>query len=298
MNKEIFIWACDYSTKTGEGNLARLFVNLELKKYKKKTIKEPKNFTNKYNRKILSYKYIAPIVGICFCWKYYLKNKQICYINYLPLWNFIIFLLLPPKTVIGPITGGSFYIINDFQSLFRKYIFPVFYRFSIFFILKRNYTSIFSTDLLKKKLPKKLIDKSSFNFVFNLFKPKKISKKIKNNFVIYYKQHKNKKKFFPYNFIKKLLKFNYKIYIVGDYLDIKNVKNFGFVKKDKLHKLMNKAQYSILSGENIFSLFTMDCINNNVKILVNKKYNYKIVHFKKNFKSINMESKINTLPKF
>ena len=205
---------------------------------------------------------------------------------------------MPPKTVIGPITGGSFYIINDFQSLFRKYIFPVFYRFSIFFILKRNYTSIFSTDLLKKKLPKKLIDKSSFNFVFNLFKPKKISKKIKNNFVIYYKQHKNKKKFFPYNFIKKLLKFNYKIYIVGDYLDIKNVKNFGFVKKDKLHKLMNKAQYSILSGENIFSLFTMDCINNNVKILVNKKYNYKIVHFKKNFKSINMESKINTLPKF
>ena len=39
MNKEIFIWACDYSTKTGEGNLARLFVNLELKKYKKKNYK-------------------------------------------------------------------------------------------------------------------------------------------------------------------------------------------------------------------------------------------------------------------
>ena len=29
------------------------------------------------------------------------------YLNYLPLWNFLIFILLPPKTLLGPITGGS-----------------------------------------------------------------------------------------------------------------------------------------------------------------------------------------------
>tara|TARA_B110000114_G_C15056987_1_gene383687 strand:+ start:285 stop:1181 length:897 start_codon:yes stop_codon:yes gene_type:complete len=298
MSKEIYVWACDYSSKTGEGNLAKLFVNLQLNKYKKKNIKGPKDFTKKYYYKVITYKYMAPIIGIFFCWKYYLKNKEICYINYLPLWNFIVFLLLPPRTIIGPITGGSFYIVDDFQSLVRRYIFPIFYKFSIFLILKRNYTIIFATDLLKKKLPKKLIDKSSFNFVFYLFKPKKISKKIKNSFVIYYKKHKNKNKFFPYNFIKKLLKFNYKIYIIGDFLNIKNVKNFGFIKKDRLYKLLKKTKYSILSGENIFSLFTMDCINNNIKILVNKEYNYKIIHFKKHFKSINMENKNNTLTKF
>ena len=35
------------------------------------------------------------------------KNKEICYINYLPLWNFLIFILLPPKTILGPVTGGK-----------------------------------------------------------------------------------------------------------------------------------------------------------------------------------------------
>ena len=32
-------------------------------------------------------------------------KKKTCYINYLPLWNFIIFIILPKNTILGPITG-------------------------------------------------------------------------------------------------------------------------------------------------------------------------------------------------
>ena len=84
-NKLIF-WVCDYSDKTGEGNLARKFISENFKKEKIKinTLKLD-NFLN--------HKYIIPFVGIISCWKHYFKGNGIGYINYLPLWNFFIFFL-------------------------------------------------------------------------------------------------------------------------------------------------------------------------------------------------------------
>ena len=106
IKKNIYIWISDYSNFTGEGNLARLFVNLRLKnRYNIKICKfKSKNYLVK---KIFNYKYILPFLGVINCWKYYFLGKKVCYLNYLPLWNILIFILLPPKTILGPITGGS-----------------------------------------------------------------------------------------------------------------------------------------------------------------------------------------------
>ena len=99
IKKRLYIWACDYSKNTGEGLLARLFTR-ELNK---------KNII-KINKKIyINHKYIAPFIGILFCWKNYLMNRGVVYVNYLPLWNTLIFLFLPPNTILGPITGGAKY---------------------------------------------------------------------------------------------------------------------------------------------------------------------------------------------
>ena len=59
---------------------------------------------------------------------------------------------------------------------------------------------------------------------------------------------------------------------MGDRLDIKGVKNLGFLNKKKLKLILKKSKYAILSGENIYSLFAVDCINHNVKIIVNKNF--------------------------
>ena len=45
-----------------------------------------------------------------------MKGNKICYINYLPIWNFLIFVVLPKKTILGPITGIDLKIV-----LFIKY---------------------------------------------------------------------------------------------------------------------------------------------------------------------------------
>ena len=136
-------------------------------------LKYQKNNIN-FLKKIIDYKYISPFYGIIICWLNYLKKRRVAYINYLPLWNFFIFLFLPPKTIIGPITGGANYK-NKF-NLVRTVIFPLLFKVSELFIIVRKYNLVFSTDLLKKYLFKFTINKSKFNFVIKKFK-KKMRKK-------------------------------------------------------------------------------------------------------------------------
>ena len=282
-NNKLIFWVCDYSEKTGEGNLARKFIseNYEIKKIKVNSLKI-KNF--------LSYKYILPYIILMFCWRDYLRGYKVGYINYLPFWNFLIFLLLPPNTILGPITGGAFFTKkNILNFLVRKFIFPIFYKISELILNFRFKNKIFfSTDLLKKYLSNSTIQRCNFNFVLNNLKFKK-RRKIKDvDFIIYYKKHKNKLSFFNYKFLKKLILLKYKIFIVGDKLDLQGVYNLGFLSRKKITSLQARSKYTICSGENIYSLFILECITNHTKILIEKKYIKQIIYFKKFF--INMSS--------
>ena len=278
-----YCWVCDFSKISGEGNLANLFINKNF--YNDYLIYTPFSLiTNKKFKNIINYKYISPFIGIIFCWYLFIKKKKVAYINYLPLWNFFIFALLPPKTLFGPITGGANF--KKKNNIIRRLLFPIFYKLSEFFLIIRNEKVNFSTDLLKKYLSTYTINRSEFNYVFKyLCKKKPRNKDI--DFLIYYRKHKNKVSFFPYNLIKKLILLNFKIHIVGDYFDNKLVINHGFLNNNKINILLSKTFYSITSDENIYSLFTIECINNNVKILTNEKNKNKIKFFKNNFIFVN-----------
>ncbi|MDC3349243.1 hypothetical protein OAV65_01930, partial [Candidatus Pelagibacter sp.] len=99
--KEIYVWACDLDKFRGEGILANEFIK-DLRKYttKRLVIEYPKNNHRKINFSFFK-NYITPFIGIIKIWKNYLYGRDTCYINFLPLWNFFIFLLLPPKTILG-----------------------------------------------------------------------------------------------------------------------------------------------------------------------------------------------------
>ena len=287
-NKIVYCWTCDYSTKTGEGNLAKLFIS---KKIRYRKIFYPQMFFKKNS--IFNYKYFTPFFGIIFCWYYFFQKKKVAYINYLPLWNFLIFFLLPPKTMIGPITGGAYFSKNS-HFLIRKYFFPVFYKISELIILFRYDHPIFSTTLLNKYLRKKTIKNSSFNFIFNYINKRTIKKK-NLDVVIYYKNHKNKKNLINYDLINKLLELDLKIYCVGDKLQINNITNLNLVSKKKLNLLLSKTKFSICNEENFYSLFTLDCINNNVKLITSVKNKKNINEYRNSFLFIN--SNFNNLKK-
>ncbi len=281
-----YCWACDLSKNSGEGKLGNLFIKKKLINKKIKIFTLQKKNQKKIIDIFLNYKYISPFIGILFCWYNFLKKKQVYYINYLPLWNFLIFLLLPPKTVMGPITGGAYYK----SSIIRKYIFPILYSISQIIIYLRFNDINFATSLLKRNLFFFIKKKSSFNFVLYALKNKIKSKRKNIDFLIYYRDHLNKRSLFPYSFIKKIILSNFSVYIVGDHLNLKGVKNLGKLTNQKIDKYLSKTKFSIASEENPLSFFTLECINNHVKIFIKNKKKIEIKNLKKHFIQINKNS--------
>jgi len=282
--KKLFIWTCDYSENTGEGKLARLFL--------KKLIKKEQYHIVFNQKKKLKNKYLPTLLGILYCWKKFFMNEKVCYLNYLPLWNFLIFIFLPPKTILGPITGGANYSNSNILGfLTRGVFFPLFYKISEFALNFRQSKLIFSTDLLKKYLLKKTIQKSNFNFVIkNFYLKKKSFKKKKIDFLLYYRKHKNKETFFPYDFIKRLIKLKFKIYVVGSKLNLPLVNNCGYISNNKILNLQSQSKYTIMSGENPYSFFILECLSNRVKVIVKKNMIKKFIFSKKNFIELNFNS--------
>ena len=274
-------WACDFSDKTGEGNLARLFVkknyiqsNCQI--FTTNNIKSLKFFYTS----IFNYKYISPFIGILFCWYLFIKGKKVVYLNYLPLWNCLIFIFLPPRTILGPITGGAYF--ERKQYFIRKFIFPILYKISELFLLARNNQIYFSTELLKNYLFKYTIKKSQFNYIFNFYS--KTKKKKKNiDFLIYYRKHVNKEASYSYNFIEKLISLKFKIHVVGDYFFNKFVINHGYISNKKINLLLSRTFFSISSNENFYTLFNMECFKHNVVVIIDKNKKKYIRYFKNKF---------------
>lgn len=283
LNKaKLFFWAADFNNNSGEGRLGRLFIKNLRNKSKNKIIKI------QYSKiHLLNHKYFLPFAGILISWIYFFKSKKVIYLNYLPYWNFLIFLFLPPKTIIGPITGGALFNKESKDYYIRKYIFPFLYFLSTVILKFRFKKCVFSTNLLEKYLPKEIKDKSEFNYVLKAInKNKKYSKK-NIDFLFYYRKHTNKKTFFPFRLIKKLTKNNYNIKVVGDKIEINGLENLGYISFRKMNYLLKKTRYTVVSKENIFSFFVIDAINNNVKILIDHEYFKLLNNNKKNFIKFN-----------
>lgn len=277
---KIYCWACDYSQNSGEGKLSNLFVEKDLKK-NCMIFTPQKLIKNKNLILIANYKYLSPFIGVIVCWFFYIKKKRICYLNYLPLWNTLLFILLPPKTILGPITGGAIYDDNKKFSI-RHLIFPVLYKISEILLFCRSKNPSFSTQLLESYLKKKNILRSRFNYIFNYIS-KPIKKKKKIDFLIYYRKHTNKISSFPYEFVKKILLYNFKVHVIGDYLNIKKIINHGYINNTKVNLLLSQTRFSLSSKENPYTVFTVECLNNNVTIFADKSQKRIIRHFKKKF---------------
>ena len=277
----LYCWCCDNKKNTGEGKLSKLFIN-ELNKVQKVKVYTVKNLNfNSFFSKVLNYKYFSPLVGILFCWLIFIKKERPAYVNYLPLWNSLLFIFLPPNTIFGPITGGSNFD-NTKTNIIRKYIFPITYKISEFFLNIRKTNINFSTELLKPYLWESTKKKSKFNYVFKLISKKKKKQK-KIDFLIYNRKYKNKENFFKLSEIKYLIKYKFNVHIVGDKINFKSVINHGYISNQKIQRLLEITRFSVTSDENIYSLFTIECINNNVKLITNKIYKNKIKYFKDNF---------------
>ena len=65
----------------------------------------------------------------------------------------------------------------------------------------------------------------------------------------------------------------------------------------RLNILQSRSKYSLCSGENIYSLFIIECISNHVKIFINNDQIKKVKILKKFFNTYK-RSKIDLVKKF
>ena len=310
--KDIFVWCSELSLNSGEGILALQFIKDLKKNFNNKIIVRTPyeiihNFDNKkildnnhYNH-IKKSRYFYTFVGLIYCWNYFLKKKKCCYINYLPLWNSLLFILLPPNTILGPITGGAkFNKRSKINYIIRKYFFEIFYKISLLFIFIRTKKLIFSTNLLKKNLKKHDMKHFHFNYCHKLLKDFKIKKK-NIDILLYNRSHPNK---FVSNLklVKHLLDQNKNIHTIGENIALEGITNHGYINNDQVKILLERTKFIINSSENFFTMFLIEAISNKARILCNStyknminKYDNKIfVDIKSNkIKNFNFNSKIN-----
>ena len=269
---KIFYWANSQLNSDGEGILANNFLFFLKKNFKSSSLISINKIKLKNNQSIFA-KYIMPFYGVILLWKYYLKNEKISYINYLPAWNFLLILLLPPNTIVGPVTG----------SINRKnwnFFFTLLSFIGIKFLLIKYKKIIFSHDFFKNLVPKNKIKNCFFNFLLFNFKKKNSKKKKKYDFIFYIRKHNNKGNQFFIELIKILSEKNYKICIIGEKINIKkNIIHKGIVTRKKSLNLIAHSKYSLGSFENLFSFFVLDCLSNNLKVFFNNNFrvNKKII---------------------
>ena len=262
---KIFYWANSELKNDGEGILANNFLFLLKNNFKNSSLISINKIKLKNKQSIFA-KYILPFYGVILLWGHYLKNEKISYINYLPAWNFLLIFLLPPRTIIGPVTGTINRKNWNFFVTISSYI-------GIKFLLIKYKKIIFSHDFFKSFIPRNKIKNCFFNFLLFNFKKKINNKKKKYDFIFYVRKHNNKGNRFFINLIKILSEKNYKICVMGQKLNIKkNVTYKGIVTRKKSLRLIAVSKYSLGSFENLFSFFVLDCLSNNLKIFFNKNF--------------------------
>ena len=223
-------------------------------------------------------------MGIFNLWVNYFKGKKIVYINYLPLWNFLIFMLVPPKTIFGPITGSSYNnsANNMLNKFIRQFIFPIFFNISVMFLLIRKSKNTFSTSLLKNKTTKKIRLNSLYDIQLILKNKTYLNRKKNYDLVIYNRKHDSKNEFNFEDILNLIKHKRYKILVIGEKINVKNIKNLGFLPHDKVIKYLSKTKFTIIPSDNINSFYFLDAYFCKVKTLMSKKIYYEWYTFHEN----------------
>ena len=126
---------------------------------------------------------------------------------------------------------------------------------------------LFSTDLIKNSFFDN--KKYYFNYVLKDLSFKKMKIKKKYDLIFYLRDHKNKNLNLQIQ-LAKTLSSKFKIITVGKKILKSNIKNFGYIPRSKLFKILKITKFAFLSPENPYSLFAIDSISSNTNVFFNK----------------------------
>jgi hypothetical protein len=301
-----YIWSCEFEKSSGEGLLANEFIKYYIKfNINSKIILETPYFKyfiskgkiiKKFNCKkniLLNYKYFTPFLGLAKIIKQSYVVDSVIYLNYLPIWNFLLFLLLPAKTILGPITGSDEKNnINSIKQIVRYILLPFFIFFSKKIIKKKFRNIIFSTNLIKKINLINYIKNFSLIYLSSKNSRRKVFKDI--DLVYYFRNHSNKFLKEEIYLLHKLMQLKFKILFCGDsFNDFSklHINSLGYVPEAKLSDLLDRCKFVIAPAENPHSFFIQKSILSNVHIIFRKSQTKYIKNIYNSYSVINFDNK-------
>lgn len=301
-----YIWSCEFEKSSGEGLLANEFIKYYIKfNINSKIILETPYFkyfilkgkiVKKFNLKKniwFNYKYFTPFLGVAKIIRQSYIVDSVIYLNYLPIWNFLLFLLLPAKTILGPITGSDAKNnINSIKQIARNILLPFFIFFSKKIIKRKFRNIIFSTNLIKKINLIHYIKNFSLIYLLSKSNRKKVFKDI--DLVYYFRHHSNKFLKKEIYLLHKLIKLKFKILFCGDSLNEfskLNINSLGYVTEAKLSVLLDRCKFVIAPLENPHSFFVQKSILSNVHIIFRKSQIKFIKNIYKSYSVIDFDNK-------
>jgi len=302
-----YIWACEFDKSSGEGLLANEFIKYYLKfninskiiletpylKYFISNGKAVKKLDLKKKNIFFYYKYFNPLIGEVKIIRQSYIVDTVIYLNYLPIWNFLLFLLLPAKTILGPVTGSN--VKNNIHSLkqiVRFILLPFFIFFSKKIILNKFRKIIFSTNLIKNINLVHYISNFSLIYLSSKNSRRKVFKDI--DLVYYFRNHSNKFLKEEIYLLHKLIQLKFKILFCGDSLNNfskLHINSLGYVPEAKLSALLDRCKFVIAPAENPHSFFIQKSILSNVHIIFRKSQMKFIKNIYNSYSVIDVDNK-------
>ncbi len=284
----ILCWAIEFDNLGGEGILARSFI-IKLSTVTNKKIfvitpskiflikksrvislkrKNRSNISMQRSKNLFKQRFLYPIEGILIL----LLNRRFedrLYLNYLPLWQFPIFLMsVLCKFKLGPIVGGIFKeskYRTISRNFLRVHLMKVFYFISVLIIKIFNIKVIAANSSIDKFLKGFSIFPavSSINLLpsqNNIFE-EEILRDI--DIVFYYRNHDSK---YP-NETKKISKYfsdlGYKVFIFGEKFESKKINHLGYIDRNELIDIFRRSKVFINLADNPENLTVFDAISQN-----------------------------------
>ena len=268
MSSPVHVYAVDLNPMGGEGVLGSTFLRMLGRKYLIHRCWFRENQYNQDAKQNLFTKYALPILYALEIrlLSFFFRKRVYCYINYLPLWNTLLYLILPRNTILGPITGGrtdeKYYRQQKTQKLVRHYIFPFLYKMSSFLIERKFPKALLGTDYLSRYFSQTYTVFSNFCFCatpvdFDSTQFEPATRDI--DFLFYLRNHPSKYYIETVDLIDQL-RTKYKIIVVGDVDDRIRDISLGYQSRSSVLSLMKRSRITVSLSTNFYSLFFIESI--------------------------------------
>ncbi len=291
----VVVWASDFEGIGGEGVLANLVVNALVAGFPGRAIivvspyaihamrsgkpshirainpfgLPPLTSAHQDNRQTFFTKYIVPFAGACFL-RSIAKRRKTMYLNYLPLWNFLLLLLIPRSSVLGPVVGGyppavsMRQLVKKPAVLVRGALMPLCYFAGAAVITRKFPLLVLGNPCTYRFFPASYRRNILFSCV-NILAARATTVADRPEMpaydvFFYLRGHPSRHPEASRTLLAEISRLGYKVCVAGDLANVPGVTDKGYVPHERLLRLLVDSASFVCLSDNLFAITTIEAL--------------------------------------